>query len=114
MSDVAMCPACGFALQPISYKLTSGELIVKQGGASTLHGQSLGLTAGETTILHALLAAGGAVVKREALENMLGSDGYSNTIAVLIHRIRKSLRAIDPDFAPIETLHGHGWRWSGQ
>lgn len=111
MSDHALCPACGYALQRIERQLTVGDFTIELGGRCKLRGQDVHLTRAESAILHTIVAAGGDVVKREALENISGSEGTSNSADVLLCRIRKAFRALDPAFNPIETLHGRGWRW---
>lgn len=111
MSDHALCPACGYALQRIERQLTVGDFTIELDGICKLRGEVVHLTRMESVILHTIVAAGGDVVKREALENICGHEGSSNSADVLICRVRKAFRAFDPYLNPIETLHGRGWRW---
>lgn len=79
---------------------------------ATVSGEELPLTARELAILESLVRVPGAVVSREALlEQAWGErqEPMSNTVDVLIARIRKKLTAAGSP-ARIETLRGSGYR----
>jgi two-component system OmpR family response regulator len=79
---------------------------------ATCDGKPLSLTAREFTILESLMRRPGAVLSREEiLEQAWGEreEPMSNTIDVLIGRLRRKLDAPDQE-ARIETVRGMGYR----
>lgn len=114
MSDHSLCPACGFALQKIEQHLSDGDLAIDLAGVCRWRGEVVRLTRSELTIVHAMVAADGATMKREALENILGNEPTSNSTTVMVHRARKRFCEVDPTFSRIVTVHGLGWRWRGE
>ncbi len=77
-------------------------------------GEVIGLTGGELAILGALLAAGGRVMPRGELIEVLqgtGASGHGRSLDVLVHRLRRKLGeggAIVPRI--LVTAHGVGYR----
>tara|TARA_Y100001936_G_scaffold248400_1_gene296206 strand:+ start:783 stop:1691 length:909 start_codon:yes stop_codon:yes gene_type:complete len=77
-------------------------------------GDTVKLTITEFLILKTLAARPGIFKNRNQLmDAALGEDIYVNdrTIDSHIKRIRKKFKAVDPDFDPIETLYGGGYRY---
>jgi len=84
------------------------------------HGRAVGLTLTEFRIL-ALLArkAGGDVSYRELYDLVhgkgfmagKGANGYHGNVRTFIKRIRRKLRAVDPDFDHIQYYARFGYRW---
>ncbi len=74
------------------------------------------LTVTEFLIVMALASRPGHVRSRNQLMDAAYGDNVyvdDRTIDSHIKRIRKKFRAIDPDFAQIETLYGVGYRYIG-
>jgi DNA-binding response OmpR family regulator len=105
----ALCPACGFNIARIERVQRCGSLVVDLAGTCTWNGSRLALTPAETAILHALVAADGAAVKREALANVIDCAGRSNVVTVMICRLRSKFKALGA--TPIETIGHTGYRW---
>ncbi len=77
-------------------------------------GEPANLTVTEFLILKALAARPGLVKNRDQLiDAAYGEHVYvdDRTIDSHIKRLRKKLKALDPDFAQIETLYGIGYRY---
>tara|TARA_Y100000814_G_scaffold285565_1_gene253680 strand:- start:102 stop:941 length:840 start_codon:yes stop_codon:yes gene_type:complete len=77
-------------------------------------GDAVKLTITEFLILKTLAARPGIFKNRNQLmDAALGEDIYVNdrTIDSHIKRIRKKFKVVDPDFDPIETLYGGGYRY---
>lgn len=82
---------------------------------STWKNRPVDLTVTEYLLLKALAIRPGHVKNRDQLIDMAyGENIYvdDRTIDSHIKRIRKKFRAIDPDFAQIETLYGVGYKYS--
>jgi two-component system response regulator ChvI len=80
----------------------------------TWDGADVALTVTEFLILDALAQRPGYVKSRETLiEVAYADDSYvdDRTIDSHIKRLRKKFRAVDPEFAAIETLYGVGYRF---
>jgi DNA-binding response OmpR family regulator len=96
--------------------LTSGSLQLDPSRRSASCGATpLSLTAREFRLLEAFLRAPGAVISREELmEQAWGEreEPMSNTIDVLIARLRRKLEAAGAPNA-IETVRGAGYRLQG-
>jgi DNA-binding response OmpR family regulator len=76
---------------------------------ATRDGRELGLSTKEFGVLHALLAAGGAVVSAEELLERVWDanvDPFTNTVRMIVMRLRRKLG--EP--AAIETVPGAGYR----
>jgi DNA-binding response OmpR family regulator len=77
-------------------------------------GGALPLTVTEFLILHALARRPGHVkTRRQLIEDGYPHDTYvsERTIDSHIKRLRKKLVAAAPEFDPIETVYGLGYRW---
>ena len=88
-------------LDPLRHACTWGEAPVT-------------LTVTEFLILHALAQRPGFVKSRDQLMDAAYDDQVyvdDRTIDSHIKRIRKKLRAVDAEFASIETLYGVGYRY---
>jgi DNA-binding response OmpR family regulator len=94
-------------------QLVHGSLKLDPGRRTAWHGDAeLSLTAREFAILETLLRRAGSVLSREEiLEQAWGEreEPMSNTIDVLIARLRKKLDASGPS-PRIETVRGVGYR----
>jgi two-component system response regulator ChvI len=104
-------PADGEA-QP---SLTRGELVLDPGRhLCTWKGRPVDLTVTEFLIVKALAQRPGHVKSRDQLmDAAYGEHVYvdDRTIDSHIKRLRKKFRAVDDDFAQIETLYGIGYRY---
>ncbi len=77
-------------------------------------GRDVKLTVTEFLILEALAQRPGHVKSRDQLMDAAYDDNVyvdDRTIDSHIKRLRKKLRAVDPDFSEIETLYGIGYRY---
>jgi two-component system response regulator ChvI len=77
-------------------------------------GEAVTLTVTEFLILRALAQRPGVVRSRDQLMDAAYDDEVyvdDRTIDSHIKRIRKKFRAVDPEFASIETLYGVGYRF---
>jgi len=80
----------------------------------TWKGQEVALTVTEFLLLKALAQRPGMVKSRDQLmDAAYGEHIYvdDRTIDSHIKRLRKKFKAVDPDFAQIETLYGLGYRY---
>lgn len=78
-------------------------------------GQEVSLTVTEFLLLQALAQRPGFVKSRDQLMDIAYDDQVyvdDRTIDSHIKRLRKKMRAVDPDFAAIETLYGIGYRYN--
>jgi two-component system OmpR family response regulator len=110
---IATCPYCCRDLGPLE-PFHLGPLFIDKGGAFIWWGESpVPLTGTERLIVTSLARADGAVVRRFAVADLIGSesDDPGNLVAVHLSRIRAKFRAIDPAFDAIENVHGQGLRW---
>ncbi len=96
--------------------LVRGELVLDSARhMCTWRDQPVRLTVTEFLILKALAQRPGHVKTRDQLMDAAYDDQVyvdDRTIDSHIKRLRKKFRAIDPDFANIETLYGAGYRYS--
>ena len=77
-------------------------------------GEPVTLTVTEFLVLHALALRPGVVKNRDQLMDVAYDDAVyvdDRTIDSHIKRIRKKFRAVDGEFASIETLYGVGYRF---
>lgn len=95
--------------------LTRGPLAMDGARHScTWKGQPIDLTVTEFLLVKALAQRPGHVKSRDQLmDAAYGENVYvdDRTIDSHIKRLRKKFKAIDPDFAQIETLYGVGYRY---
>ena len=95
--------------------LTRGQLVLD--GARHLcvwKGQVVDLTVTEFLLVKALAQRVGHVKSRDQLmDTAYGESVYvdDRTIDSHIKRLRKKFRAVDPEFAQIETLYGVGYKY---
>ena len=78
-------------------------------------GRTVSLTVTEFLILEALAARPGVIRSRNQLMDAAYSDDVfvdDRTIDSHIKRLRRKFRAVDPDFAAIETLYGAGYSFA--
>jgi two-component system, OmpR family, response regulator ChvI len=83
--------------------------------AVTWKGDSVSLTVTEFLLLQALATRPGFVKSRDQLMDVAYDDQVyvdDRTIDSHIKRLRKKMRAVDADFASIETLYGIGYRYT--
>ena len=77
-------------------------------------GKEVTLTVTEFMLLHALALRPGHVKSRDQLMDAAYDDNIyvdDRTIDSHIKRLRKKIKATDPDFSAIETLYGVGYRF---
>jgi two-component system response regulator ChvI len=78
-------------------------------------GQEVSLTVTEFLLLQTLAQRPGFVKSRDQLMDVAYDEQVyvdDRTIDSHIKRLRKKLRAVDPEFAAIETLYGIGYRYN--
>ena len=83
--------------------------------AVTWRGAPVTLTVTEFLLLQALAQRPGFVKSRDALMDVAYDDQVyvdDRTIDSHIKRLRKKMRAVDPEFCAIETLYGIGYRYN--
>ena len=83
--------------------------------ACTWNGVPVTLTVTEFLLLQALAQRPGFVKNRDQLMDAAYDDEVyvdDRTIDSHIKRLRKKFKAVDPDFAAIETLYGIGYRYA--
>ncbi len=81
----------------------------------TWKGKNVNLTVTEFLLLQALAQRPGYVKSRDQLMDVAYDDQVyvdDRTIDSHIKRLRKKMRAVDPDFSSIETLYGIGYRYT--
>ena len=92
-----------------------GELMLDSGRhLCTWKSQTVDLTVTEFLLLKALASRPGHVKNRDQLmDAAYGESIYvdDRTIDSHIKRLRKKFKAVDPEFAEIETLYGVGYRY---
>ena len=97
-------------------KIVRGDLVLDPARhLCAWRGVPLVMTVTEFLILKSLASRPGHVRSRNQLmDAAYGDDVYvdDRTIDSHIKRIRKKFRAVDPDFAQIETLYGVGYRYT--
>jgi two-component system response regulator ChvI len=97
--------------------MARGRLVLDQNRHSCRwDGRDIDLTVTEFEILKALAQRPGHVKSRDQLlDAAYGDGGYvdDRTIDSHIKRLRKKFKALDPEFADIETLYGVGYKFSG-
>jgi two-component system, OmpR family, response regulator ChvI len=95
--------------------IVRGELVLDPGRhLCTWHGGHVELTVTEFLILRSLAQRPGHVKNRDQLmDAAYGEHIYvdDRTIDSHIKRLRKKFKAVDDDFAQIETLYGVGYRY---
>lgn len=106
----ALCPNCGYDLKVLETFVTGDFLYEANRNLLSYCGRGLYLTSSEHLVLMAILRAEGVIMKRGALAEVCGHEGDGNVVEVFITRIRKKLRAINPDHEPVETVRGQGYR----
>jgi two-component system response regulator ChvI len=101
--------------QPAGGVITRGELLLDETKHTcTWKGKPVQLTVTEFLLVKALALRPGMVKNRDQLiDAAYGENIYvdDRTIDSHVKRIRKKFRAVDPDFAQIETLYGIGYRY---
>ncbi|WP_172327808.1 response regulator transcription factor [Mangrovicoccus sp. HB161399] len=102
--------------EPESSSMVRGELCMDPERHSvTWRGEAVSLTVTEFQLLVALAQRPGVVKSRDQLMDVAYDDNIyvdDRTIDSHIKRLRKKMRAVDPDFSAIETLYGIGYRYS--
>lgn len=110
MTALAACPSCGTRLADTNLGALHFSLI----GDSAWHGRRIDFTGAELTILEAMIDQPGVYMRKEALENLIHSTAIvsgTNTVAVIVSRLRGKFRAVDPHFDRIESQWNRGYRW---
>ncbi|MGB0659483.1 MAG: response regulator transcription factor [Mangrovicoccus sp.] len=101
--------------EPPAETICRGPLTMDpQRHAVSWKGEDVTLTVTEFLLLEALAQRPGYVKSRDQLMDVAYDDQVyvdDRTIDSHIKRLRKKLRAIDPEFAAIETLYGIGYRF---
>ena len=105
----------GVGETPVEPVIQRGELTLDPGRHQcNWKGQGVDLTVTEFLILKSLAARPGHVKSRDQLmDGAYGEHIYvdDRTIDSHIKRLRKKFKAVDTDFAQIETLYGVGYRY---
>jgi two-component system response regulator ChvI len=108
--------AAGAEADGVEPKMVRGELVLDTARHEcTWRGAAVTLTVTEFLILKSLASRPGHVRSRDQLMDVAYDDNIyvdDRTIDSHIKRIRKKLKATDPEFAQIETLYGVGYRYT--
>lgn len=108
------CPHCGHDLAAL--EMTNfGQLGIEDGG-SRIYWQTheVRLTRAERLIVLGIVRLQGRIISWEALCEIAPGEACAdpkNVVNVLVSRIRKLFRNVDPEFTCIETVWGVGLRW---
>ena len=98
--------------------MVRGDLVLDETKHScTWRGKPVQLTVTEFLLVKTLAARPGLVKNRDQLiDSAYGENIYvdDRTIDSHVKRVRKKFRAVDDDFAQIETLYGIGYRYKEQ
>lgn len=103
----ALCPHCGYDLEP-DRAITRDGIEYDPRGGVVWHGKAVHLPPGCHAILGTLLKAAGRVVTYDVLAERTGYEGDdpSNSIGVQIYRIRRAMPG-----APIHSKFNRGYCW---
>lgn len=101
------CPNCGFNQTPDPAVEFGGWRIDHRNRHADFNGRRVHFTPAEFVILHTLMAASGVLVSRDALMERIGSEADSNSLQVIIGRVRRKIAG-----TPVEilTVRGSGLR----
>lgn len=83
----------------------------------TWRGTPVKLSATEFDLLHLLASRPMVVQSRDSIQDAIYASGVyvdDRTVDSHIKRVRRKVRAIDPDFDAIETLYGLGYRFNAE
>ncbi len=120
--QVALCAKMGFVGADATVPLevegpTRGLRVDRAAHRVFIGGQELipPLSPAQYSLLVTLVDAGGAVVSRERIVEVVwgdeAADGVTEqAIDALVRRLRDRVAAVDPDHAYIVTVRGHGFR----
>lgn len=115
MKHPICCPNCGLLFSKLE-EFDIGQLHVSgEYGVVTWRGKIPHITKTERLLILAIAASRGGIIRHQALIEAGGFDEVgdpSNQLAVMINRIKKAFRAIDPDFDRIRNERGVGYYWS--
>lgn len=111
MTQHVLCPFCGHNFEPDAAVQRDGWSIDPYAGRVSWRGVIVVERVTFTRILHTVAAATPAIVGADALLNRVSSSENPNTIASMISQMKKQWPAKVP--WPIESVHGHGYRWVG-
>jgi two-component system response regulator ChvI len=110
-----LAPAAGGNGAPAEAPITRGDLVMDPSRhVCTWQGKEVNLTVTEFLLLKALAQRPGMVKSRDNLmDAAYGEHVYvdDRTIDSHVKRLRKKFKAVDSDFAHIETLYGLGYRY---
>ena len=101
------CPNCGYNRAPDPILEAAGWRVDPRNREAIFGSKRVHFTPAELTIFHSLLAANGETVRRDVLMERIGSDADSNSLQVLLARVRRKISG-----TPVEilSLRGHGLR----
>lgn len=105
-------PPGSHGLSPLAFGSLQIDL---QSREVRVHGRRVNLTPKELAILSLLARASGKAVARiDLLKGVFFTDfrGYARNIDCHVTRVRKKLLDAGIDADPIETVHGHGYRFN--
>jgi DNA-binding response OmpR family regulator len=120
--QIALCAKMGFVGADATVPLevegpTRGLRVDRAAHRVFVGGQELipPLSPAQYSLLVALVDAGGAVVSRERIVDVVwgdeAADGVTEqAIDALVRRLRDRIAAADPDHSYIVTVRGHGFR----
>lgn len=104
------CPHCGTDLERLT-PVALGTFRFDPNGEFTVGGRIVRLTPSERITVQTLIEAYPRHVSRYVLLERMDSRGDGNTLSVLLHRLRRKLRAAGAGDA-IDSLPGQGCRWN--
>jgi two-component system response regulator ChvI len=109
----AVCPNCGLDLERFE-DTQRGDLTIRM-HEILWRGRRVSLTMSQRLMVSAIARADGKTVRRNALAGIIETEDSLdpfNVVAVLISRIRRAFRDVDPEFDALKTVWGEGIRWA--
>lgn len=109
----ALCPGCGCNLNA-EKPIAAGRFSFSPIEGFTIDGVRMKMRPACHSMVGAVMAAKGAIVRVEALANrqLEESANPANTVAVYVHFLRQAFKDAGLD-VPFERVRGIGLRWIG-
>lgn len=100
-----VCPCCGYDLVDDA-PIERAGISMQPYGPVRFNGAEVRLTRGESAVLWSLMKAGGRPLAKHVISERTGHEGDSNSVEVLLTRIRRKLAPHGP--VPIVNCWGVG------
>lgn len=110
MSDLCICPHCGYDLIAEA-RIEDGLWLYEPHVGLSYDGKFIPLPPACALLAGALIRARGRTLSKAALLGVMGSeDALEHLVAIQVCRVRRSLIEAGA-LCPIETVRGFGYRW---